>query len=124
MDGPMNGPTVCDYIRNKNRFPTSIIRKPTKQNLSENKKLRYTVWTYSCGYDNDGWHSSGDPPDMVFNSSFTSLEQANTKRAEFVFYCDNPWGLAGLEEIGPVETDDTTSTGFRFLECCPDDSER
>ncbi|CAJ1946591.1 unnamed protein product [Cylindrotheca closterium] len=101
-------------------FP-AFIRNPPKQNLSQNKKLRYTVWT-SDGYDNDRWHSYEGPPDKAFDSSFTSLEHAN-QRAEFVFYFKNPWGL-GLDEMDPAETDGTTKTGFRFLQCCPDDSSR
>jgi len=110
---------IEDYLR-RDSFPT-FVQNPPKQNLSENRKLRYTVWT-SCGYDKDRWHSYDGPPDKVFNSSFTSLEHAN-QRAEFVFYYDNPWGL-GLYDMGAAETDDTTSSGLRFLQCRPEDSQR
>jgi hypothetical protein len=97
------------------------IRCPGAANTNQRKKLPFTVWT-SCGYDRDGWHSYEGPPEKEFNSSYSTLEQAN-KRAEYVFYYENPWGLSD-EELPYPEEDCVTRKGFRHMECCPDDSER
>ena len=108
-------------LRKKGSFSKNI-RNPNAANLNRNKKLKYTIWT-SCGYDNDGWHRYGGPPDKEFNSSYEKLEEAN-ERAEYVFLYDNPWGLEDEYEINLPETDTVSTKGCRFLECRPDDSER
>jgi hypothetical protein len=96
------------------------VKNPTRKQKDETKKLEYTVWT-SSGYDNDGWHSYQGSPDKEFNSSFSTLEEANS-RVEYVFYYENPWGLE--KEEMDAETDETDNKGIRFMECSPDDSER
>jgi hypothetical protein len=65
----------------------------------------------------------GGSPEKEFNSSYNTIEEAN-ERAEYVFYHENPWGLEE-DEFPYVETDFVSSkSGFRRLQCCPDDSER
>ena len=90
------------------------IRNPTTSNKNQSVKQQFTVWT-SCG-------SYEGPPDKEFNSSYATLEQAN-KRAEYVFFYKNPWGLTNDEEIPHPETDEVTDQGFRYLECHSDDSQ-
>jgi hypothetical protein len=99
---------------------SSCVKNPTTKQKDKTKKLEYTVWT-SCGYDHDGWHSYGGPPDKEFNSSFATLEEANS-RVEYVFYYDNPWG-SEREEMN-AETDEIDKKGICYMECRPDDSER
>lgn len=97
------------------------VRSPSGKHTNEQRQLKYTIWQ-SDGYDNDGWHSYGGPPDKMFNSSYDTLEEAN-ERVEYVFYYQNPWGSHD-EDFLFAETDKITSQGFRYLECCPPDSSR
>jgi hypothetical protein len=108
-----------EYREDLKRF-SSCVRKPIAKHTDKKKKLEYTIWT-SSGYDCDGWHSYEGPPEKEFNSSFSTLEEANS-RVEYVFYYENTWGIEKDEMY--AETDRIDKKGNRFMECCPDDSER
>jgi hypothetical protein len=101
---------------------SSAIRKPATKHLDEGKRLEYIVWT-SFGYDYDGWHSYAGLSEHIFNSSFSSIEEAN-QRAEYVFYYENPWGLHDEYDFPYPEMDTVTPDGFRLLKTFAGDSER
>jgi hypothetical protein len=84
--------------------------------------LECIVWT-SFGYDYDGWHSYAGLSEKIFNSSFSSIEEAN-QRAEYVFYYENPWGLHDEYDFPYPEMDTVTPDGFRLLKTFAGDSER
>ena len=96
-----------------------IIRKPASKQKDVTKKLKYTIWT-SCGYEYDGFHSYEGEPDKEFNSSYSTLKEAN-ERVEYVFYFDNPWGLEREEMF--ADSNFIDKKGTRFMSCSPDDSE-
>ncbi|GFH48014.1 hypothetical protein CTEN210_04490 [Chaetoceros tenuissimus] len=99
---------------------SEVVKHPRPENLNRENRLKYTVWK-SCGYDNDRWHSYEGPPEKNFDSSFDSLDEAN-QRVKYVFYFKNEWGL-GKEEMH-AESNFVSQDGVRFMQCCPDDSER
>uniref|UniRef100_A0A7S1HA41 Uncharacterized protein n=2 Tax=Hemiselmis andersenii TaxID=464988 RepID=A0A7S1HA41_HEMAN len=71
-------------------FPDKIVTLTSKNRMNENGKGFCVIST--CGYDADGWHSYGGPPEEVFDSYWTSQKEA-IQRAHYLFYCRNPWGL-------------------------------
>ena len=55
----------------------------------------YTIWS-SRGYPHDGWHTYEGPPEREYGSTYPTAEEA-IKRASYLFYFQNPWGLGGDE---------------------------
>lgn len=96
-------------------FPSRIMN-PKKANLKKGK--RYSVWTEQ-GYHPDGWHSY-QAPNREFDSSFSSLKDANA-RARYVFFYKNCWGI-GVDEMfeseGEVE-EPITKMNHVSLSLCP-----
>ena len=87
-------------------FPARITQ-PKKSNLKRGNG--YQIWTEQ-GYTPDRWHRH-DETDREFDSSFSSLKDANT-RARYVFYFLNPWGIEVEEmlETGDGDQDDVCET--------------
>jgi len=117
-DRPSGSSFNDDEPREESSFAKAI-RSPGIANLNEKIKLKFTVWS-SCGYGYGGWRSYSGPPKKEFDSSFSTIEEAN-ERAEYVFYSKNPWDLHGEDRLTP-DTDTTTGKGCRYLEVHPDGS--
>jgi len=109
-----------EFLEEFEAFPRHLC-KPNSENLDEDKKLKYTVWT-SWGYDRDYFHSYDGPPSKKFNSSFNTLEEANN-RVQYVFYADNEWELE-FDEMHVDEDKIDRSKGTRLMCVRPDDMER
>ena len=73
----------------------SHITNLSPQNKNTSSPLEFVVWT-SLGYGNDGWHTYYGPPTREFDSSFSTVQEAN-RRARYKFFVDNPWGLSCRE---------------------------
>ena len=72
----------------------AAIMKPSDEAKNPNSSLKgngFAVWC-SDGYGNDGWHSYNEPPDKMFDTTWNTLEEANS-RARYLFYHKSPWGL-------------------------------
>ena len=103
--------------------PTLRMKNPNKENIDQEKCLSYVVWS-SDGYDYDGWHSYDGPPTKEFDSSFKTLNEAR-KRAEYLFYVNNPWGISLDEMIEEHDVDVSfDEDDLIHLEVCPPDSTR
>lgn len=92
-----------ELVKSLQNMPQKI-QKPEGKHKNSNKVLKYVVWS-SCGYGNDGWHSYDGPPSKEFDSSYSTIKDAND-RARYLFYVENTWGL-GVEEI--LECDNSYS---------------
>lgn len=84
-----------------------------------NKGQGFTVWC-SDGYGNDGWHCYQGPPDKVFDTTWKTVEDANS-RARYLFYHHNPWGVKA-EEIDDEPEETMTEDGLMTFRVDPPDS--
>ena len=96
-------------------------RQPPAVNRNRQKLLKYVVWT-SDGYDPDGFHGYMGPPPIEFDSSFDSVEDANS-RVCFRFYVQNAYGVS-VEEMLEEDIQQRKRDGLLHLEVCPADSTR
>jgi hypothetical protein len=92
------------------RFP-KFIRDPPAEQLDQDSKLQFTVWTSHEDRYGDG------RPSKEFNSSFATLEDA-IHRVEYVFWFQNPWGF-DTDEMHADE-DFINNKGLRRMEVEPD----
>ena len=99
-------------------YPPHVV-KPV--NHSMDKPLKYVVFS-TDGYLPDGFHRYQGPPEVVFDSSFSSKEDAFL-RAQYVFYHQNPWGIS-LNDFDNFEeeVEDRVTTGMRRLRVVTDDN--
>ena len=95
------------------------IREPSKAARDRKSARGYIVWK-SLGYPPDGFHSYAGPPKKDFDSSWSSLKDANL-RARFLFFIDNAWGI-GPHEFGS-DAQMKEKNGMERLEYIAGDSE-
>jgi chorismate mutase len=67
------------------------IMNPSVSCKNQSKTTGFTVWS-SCGYGNDGLHSHTARPEMQFDSTYPSRNEAE-KRARYLFFKKIPYGL-------------------------------
>lgn len=104
------------------QFEESII-KPSTQNkkVDGNEKKGYTVWC-SCGYRPDGFHSYSGPPEVEFDTTYMSKDEANA-RARYLFFWKNTWGWKPEQIEENDEVKKVLINGLVKYEVWPDDSE-
>lgn len=101
---------------------TAAIKKPDKDiNQNPRQLLKYVVWS-SAGYPPDGWHSYEGEPKKEFDSSWNTIVEAN-KRANYVFFYKNIWGLSRDEIEDKDFQQYFDDKGFVNYYVHPDDSE-
>ncbi len=101
---------------------TAAIKKPNKDiNQNPRQLLKYVVWS-SAGYPPDGWHSYEGEPKKEFDSSWNTIVEAN-KRANYVFFEKNIWGLSRDEIEDKDFQQYFDDKGFVNYYVHPDDSE-
>eukprot|EP00961_Rhodomonas_salina_P118873 1599900-Rhodomonas_salina.1 len=102
-------------FKKRNLVLTAAARAPPAANQDSKKMKPFVVW--SC--EGETYERF---PSKEFDSSFESLRDANS-RALFLFYANNPWGLA-VEEMqrGDHPIDEKFVDGALKLHTQPDDS--
>jgi len=104
---------------------TGKVEEKHKKVPDENRKPSgsgFSVYQ-SSGYPPDGWHSYEGPPTKEFDSSWQTVADA-TKRAKYLFYVKNLWGL-GVDEMLELNVEEKRVGPQQLihLRVCPDDSE-
>eukprot|EP01040_Poterioochromonas_malhamensis_P009203 gene9203-9989_t len=101
---------------------SAVIKKPNKANQNSNQLLKYVVWSSAC-YPRDRRHSYEGGPKKEFDSSWNTIAEAN-KRANYLFFDKNIWGLSRgeIEEQDYKETFDSKERFVKYY-VHPDDSE-
>lgn len=99
---------------------SKTVSKLERVNKDEHNALSFVVRHWSW-YPPDRFHSYLGPAESIFDSSFSTKLEAN-KRAKYLFYDENQWGV-GADEIESMDVKTDKVNGLVSFTCTGGDSQ-